>query len=302
MAGTYMYVSAQPTWDFETWSGAGASTEPSGWISENELTVVGNPQSAFKETTAANVHGGAASMKLVCVTMTNPIAGLPNPIGLAAPGKLTGFKPKFGMPYTGRPASVDFWYKYTPVSGDFTEFLVILWNSTTQDTLGSGYWTTGTAANNYTSQVVTITYNPAYSAELPDSMALTFSSSKLFNPDYSFCSNCGKAGSTLWVDDVTFSGWNGINEHPASNNIVAFPNPANDHITIIADVAEATTAVAYDATGRMISSVALNQVLTGITRKEGTISTSNLSSGLYVYSITDKNGNSLRTAKFNVVR
>ncbi|TAL63358.1 MAG: T9SS type A sorting domain-containing protein [Bacteroidetes bacterium] len=298
-SASFCVFAQTPTWDFESWTG----TEPAGWISENELMIIGNPQSVFEETAPANVHGGAKAMRLLSVTMTSPVVGLPNPIGLAAPGKLVSFAPKFGMQYTSRPALVNFWYKYTPAAGDTAEFLIFLWNSTTGDTLGSAYWNTGTAVSAYTAQGVPIIYDPAFSAELPDSMALTFSSSRLFNANYTFCTNCGKAGSTLWVDDISFSGWNGINENLSAEGVTLFPNPAKEFVNIAVDALdEAYSVTAYDVTGRSVSTTPLSLTTHGMNRKSGMINTSTLPSGLYSYSVVDKSGAPLRTGKFNVVR
>lgn len=298
ISGTSICTFAQTTWDFEgTWNG----TEPQGWISENELMILGNPQSAFEETTPANVHGGSKALRLLSVTMTSPVTGLPNPIGLAAPGKLVGFAPKFGMPYTARPAFVEFWYMYTPAANDTMEFLMFLWNSTTKDTLGFAYWKAGAAVSTYASQSVAITYNPTYASELPDSMALTFSSTKLFNANYTFCTNCGKAGSTLWVDDITFSGWNGMNEHLSAEGVTVFPNPAKDFINIAVDALNEAYAVnAYDVTGRLIGTTPLSLSNNGMNRRSGVINTSALSSGVYAYYVVDKAGSALRAGKFSV--
>jgi hypothetical protein len=287
-----------PTTDFESWTG----NEPTGWISENELMVLLNPQSCFQETVAANVHGGANSMKLLSVTMTNPVAGLPNPIGLAAPGKLVGFAPKFGMAYTGRPATANFWYKYTPAAGDSAEFLVTIWNSTTGDTIAAGYTKLGTASA-YTSQSVPLTYNPSFSTEFPDSMGLMFSATKLFNSNYTMCMNCGKAGSTLWIDDVTFTGWNGVNEHLSSEGVLLYPNPASQYVSISATgVSSAALVSVYDVTGRIVSTTPLLVENGVVTKKSATVNTTNLSTGLYSYYILDENGAAIRAGKFNVVR
>lgn len=288
---------AQTTFDFETWTG----NEPQGWISENELMLAGNPQSCFEETNAADVHGGLKAMRLLSVTMSFPVAGLPNPIGLAAPGKLVSFQPKFGMAYTGRPASVDFWYKYTPVANDTAEFLVALWNTATGDTLGFGYWKTGTASTSYASQSVSILYNPAFANQFPDTMGLTFSSTKLFNPNYTFCPNCGKAGSTLWVDDITFSGWNGINEQMGNEGVTLFPNPASDFVSIsVEGLQEAFAVNAYDVTGRLAGTASFSG--NGTNTKSGQVITSGLSAGVYSYTIVDSKGAVLRAGKFNILR
>ncbi len=287
-----MFTFAQTTFDFETWTG----NEPQGWISENELMIAGNPQSCFQETNAADVHGGTKAMRLESVTMTFPVAGLPNPIGLAAPGTLASFKPKFGMAYTGRPATVDFFWKYTPAANDTAEFLIALWNSTTGDTLGFGYWKIGASTSSYTAQSVAITYNPTFASELPDSMGLTFSSTKLFNSNYTFCTNCGKVGSKLWVDDITFNGWNGVNEHLGSAGVTLFPNPATSFMNISVDgLKEAFAVRTLDVTGNIVSTTSLNG-------SSAVINTADLATGLYSYCIVDKNGAALRAGKFNVVR
>jgi len=293
-------VFAQPTMDFESWTG----TEPTGWISENELMLAGNPQSAFQETTPANVHGGTKALKLVSITMTSPVTGLPNPIGLAAPGQLMGFAPKFGYAYTGRPSSMSFWCKYTPAAGDTAECAVTIWTAN-HDTLAAGVWKTGAAINSYAQQNVTLVYNPnpAYATEFPDSMGLTFSSTRLFNPNYSLCMTCGTAGSTLWVDDITFAGWNSVNETEMSKGISLFPNPASAFTTItVEDVNDASLVEVFDITGRSIAIMPLTQSANGMNKRSALISTQGMSVGLYSLSIYDKNKHILRSGKMNVVK
>ncbi len=298
---SFLFANAQaPTWNFESWTG----TEPTGWISENELMLLGNPQSAFQEKTPANVKSGANSLKLISVTMSqNPGGTLPNPIGLAAPGRLVNFTPKFGTSFNSRPDNISFWYKYSPITlTDTCEFLVLLWNSTTKDTLAIGYWHQGGAVNTYTQQTVQLTYKAAYANELPDSMALTFSSTKLFNPNFKLCLNCGQVGSTMWIDDVVFSGWNGIKEVSNSEGVSIFPNPSIIFSNITVNNSEASTAVVYDAVGQIITSCMLNQNSTVQNKKEGILNTQNIPVGLYFYSVLDKNGNSIRTGKISVVK
>ncbi len=290
----------QPSFDFETWTGTGASIEPSGWISENAATILGNPQSVF-QATSPDIHAGTYAIKIASVTMTTPISGLPNPIGLAATGQISGLGFKLGFASTARPATASFWVKYVPVASDSAECLIALWNHTTHDTIAVGYWHLGTSVSTYTQQNVTLNYNPAFSAEFPDSMVVAFSSTKLFNhPHYTLCMNCGTAGDTLWVDDIAFSGWNGVNEQPSSQGVILYPNPANEFANISVDAADAVSAIVYDATGRVVAKSSLD--LLASNKKSGKINTSNLAVGLYSYSIMDKTGTALRAGKFSVVR
>ena len=304
ISGSVVYAFSQTTTDFETWTGSGASIEPTGWISANALTLLpGNPQSVSQATSPDN-HGGTYAMKISSVLMTNPLTPttVPNPIGLAATGVLSGSALKFGYPFTARPASVDFWYKYSPAAPDTAEFLALLWNSATGDTLAFGYWSTAASVASYMQQSVPLTYDPAFSSEYPDSIALTFSSTRLFTASFAFCTTCGKAGSNLWVDDIGFTGWNGVSEHPGSRGVSVFPNPASDFVNISVDaVNDAYSVNAFDNTGRIISTTALS-ARNSMTRKSGVINTSGFSAGLYSFAIMDKNGAAIRAGKFNVVR
>ncbi len=292
-----------PTFDFENWTGTGANIEPTGWLSENAVVLpplYNNPQSVF-QATGADVHSGTYAMKILSVLMTSPVAGLPNPIGLAAPGQLAGFAPKFGYPNSLRPNTMTFWCKYTPAAGDTAECGITMWKGT--DTIATGIWKLSSAIGTYTQQTVTLVYNPAFSTEQPDSMGLTFSSTRLLNPNYTLCSNCGTAGSILWIDDIAFNGWNGINENPGAEGVTLFPNPAKDQATIYVDALnEAFSVITFDALGRVVSSTPLASSTNGMNRKNGVINTSGMSAGLYSYSVNDKNGKPLRSGKFSVVK
>ena len=303
-----------PTMNFETWTGTGTQIEPLGWVSDNEVTgfPFSNPQSVFKAT-SPDVHGGTYALKVTSVNMTyNPApTKIPNPVGLAAIGIVTLSPPglKFGFPNTVRPNSVSFWYKYAPTSsGDLGGFMITLtkWNTSVgkRDTIASGMWTTTSTVSAYTMQSVTLTY---FLPTTPDTMSLIFSSTNVFNSNKTLCMNCGKAGSTLWVDDITFSGSNngsnGLNEILTSNGVILYPNPANEIVNITIDANDAVTAIVYDAIGRIItSSSTFEELINSIVRKSAIINTSNLAVGLNSYSVLDKSGNILRTGKLSIVR
>ena len=312
IAGLSLVGFAQnPTMDFETWTGSGTGIAPSGWVSENAAIlppIYNNPQSVFQAPAPDN-HGGTYGLKILSVAMTtNPAPGkLPDPIGLCATGKVNLSPPSllFGFGSTARPVSVDFWYKYTPAAGgDVAGFFVALtaWNTATgkRDTIANALWTTNVAAASYTSQSVILNY---YSTTaFPDSMALIFSSTNLFNPNFTLCMNCGKPGSSLWVDDVTLVGSNGINEHLTSDGVRLFPNPASDIVNISVDTKDAASVLIYDAAGRKVTSSNVWEPMNAVDMRSGTINTSNFAAGLYSYSVLDKNGAAIRAGKFNVVR
>ena len=175
-------------------------------------------------------------------------------------------------------------------------------NGQLKDTIAVGIWTQKTAINAYAQQNVALVYNPAYANVIPDTMALVYTSTGLFKANHTFCLNCGKAGSTLWVDDITFSGQNGVNEILTSNGVTLYPNPANDLVTISVDANDAVGAIVYDATGRKVTSSSSFDLMNSMNKKTATINTSALAVGLYSYMIVDKSGTALRAGKFSVVR
>jgi len=305
--GASLLSFAQPTKNFEVWNpNSGSAMEPDGWVSANALTAIpGNPQSVYKDSSA--VPEGKYAMKIVSVTVPKTLgAPIPNPIGLAATGSIkNNTQLKIGFPYSARPSSMDFSYKYSPVAGgDTAACFVYLWNGISKDTIGAGLWKTSTTNTvTYTTHNLPIIYDPAMSGITPDSMAIVFSSTRLFKSDTTFCTNCGKAGSTLWVDDIILNFPSNINDKNVSNQgVILYPNPAVDYIYISVDTEDAYAVNVYDITGKQVRSLVMQESQNGFNKKAATISTANLSNGLYSYTITDKDGNALRAGKLNIAR
>ena len=280
-----------PTFNFETWTG----NDPSGWISANSFMLLGNPQSVFKETTPSKVHGGTSSMKAVTVTLTNnpDPTTIPNPMGGAFPGvvNLSPLGLKAGFQYTGRPATADFWYQYTPVGSDSASCYIILtkWN-TTRDTIAEGNWVLKTAAATYAQASISLTYDPAFNSMFPDSMSIFFSAT---------CSaslNCGTAGSTLWVDDISFSSWTGIPVAAEGQGLLLFPNPANDHVTITISDKNIASLFLFDLYGNKVGE-AFPIRQSNPDKRSLIIPTALLPSGMYFLQAVDGNNVNVSTQK-----
>jgi len=312
ISGVMAFASAQtPTFDFESWTtmnngSLAVPEEPTNWVTGNQLKNAlypTNDTSVFK-VSGAEAHSGQYAMKITTVTIVNDPTGgqLPNPVGIAFSGKIQiipSIKLVYGFPYTSRPANCNFWYKYTPQAGDSAYGSVALtkWNTSTSksDTIAWGGAVIKNLTSNYTNASFTLTYFS--STLMPDTMVAAFSATCWAT------NTCGKVGSAMWVDDLAFTGWNGINEHPNSEGVVVYPNPANEFVNIAVDALDnANSVIAYDATGREVSSVVLSQLMNGMNRKSAKLNTSVLSCGIYSYSILDKNGVSLRNGKFSVTR
>lgn len=297
---------SQPTFDFEGWNGTGVNENPNGWVTGNLLVNIllqGNQQSVFK-VNGADAHSGTYAMKIVTVpVVTNPLPSiLPNPIGIAATGKSSGLDFKMGFPFTGMPETMEFYYKYAPISAGDTASAYILftkWNVNKKDTIGGGLLNLSSAVNSYTAASVTMHY---ISTTTPDSAIILFSATT------NRCLTCGKAGSTLYIDDVAFKGnVTGIKDNElAKYHIKLYPNPAKDFISVKVSDPNAYKVNIYDLSGKQLDSYLLNGANTTVTSKTDekaqVITTLRYNSGLYFYSIVDSNNFSLYRGKFTIVK
>lgn len=309
ISGTSACLLAQsPTMDFENWTTMNNGTiatpeEPTGWVTGNQLCTFISPGNSTSVTkvSGAEAHGGQYAMKITTVDVVNdPSSGMmPDPTGVAFTGKvqISPLKMINGFAYTSRPTTCEFWYMYSPQPGDSASCGVILtkWNGTTRDTLAVGGMIINAAASVYTLATFAITYDPTFSTLIPDTMFLGMSATCLVTK------TCGKVGSLLWVDDIAFSGYNGINEQPSSMGVILYPNPASTQVSIASDAAGAVKAVLYDVTGRVVASSSDFHFAQPMNNKEWTLNTSGLSTGVYSYSLVDAKGVPLRAGKLNVV-
>ncbi len=209
-----------PNSSFENWSGSEANS----WVSSNVLILLGNSQSMYKSTDA---HTGTYACELNTIhVVTKPPLGqfIPDYTGSIFLGKLYGFSPLIGVPYSYRPSTLRFWYKYTPVGVDSAAiwFTVTKWNTSTnrRDTVGicNSYISDSTSI--YTQGKFDITY---LDARTPDTITILFSSS---------LPSATQLGSKLIVDDVEVIGGNTgitVEEKPSLD---IYPNPANDIVNV----------------------------------------------------------------------
>lgn len=293
-----------PTFNFESWSGTGANETPTGWVNGNVLVNVlmpGNTQSVFKAT-APDVYAGTYAMKIVTVdVVTNPSPTLiPDPVGFSAIGAANMVPTpslKLGYPFTSRPASVGFYYKYAPTGTDTAGMFMWLtkWNGTSSDTIAMGAWQLTSAAGSYMPANVTLIYNPTFANTLPDTCGVIFSATGIG------CMTCGNVGSTLFIDDFYFAGWNGIQDGSLNDEgVQVFPNPATSEVSISCYLKEAATVSVIDAAGRTVRTSAMDDSRTGI-GLSAQISVTDLASGLYTYVISNKDGQAIKGGKLNVV-
>jgi len=102
-----------------------------------------------------------------------------------------------------------------------------------------------------------------------------------------------RPGSTLWVDDFSFSGWVGVNEFATDNSVSVYPNPSSTTTNFEVSDNNAFEIVVYDMTGREIKreNIISNKV---------SIDSYTMAPGVYTYSILTKENEVLSRGKFNV--
>jgi hypothetical protein len=294
-----------PDFGFEAWTNVPFSAtvqDPNGWASLNMLTLVGSPQSVFKETTAP--YAGTASCKVTTVKISG--AAIPNPFrpgqnfdtaGIVGVGKIqTTPSPAaiFGFSLTpgpGRPATLSFACKYTPMAGDSAFVAAYLTHYNTglskRDTIARGEFGTATSSTSYSVNSLTMVYDPAFSTVWADTM-LVFCSSSIYR-------HAGaKVGSTFYVDGLSWSGYNSVNEIAKSGSVSVYPNPANDRINF-SSTADAEMVEILDITGRRVGMYSMSG-------NHLSMEISGFAPGVYMYNVINFDKVVINRGKFNVAR
>ena len=285
-----------PSFGFESWAFVPNSTtvkDPIGWASFNLLT------SAFMaktvDTTSASFSGTYAA-KITTQDVPSFLQSSVgyNKLGLLVLGtiSLSGTTPKilYGTTYTGRPATITFATKYTPVGIDTGWVLVQLtkWNvaNNRADTMATGKFQTLTNSTTWTLQTIDLSNSYTTQTALPDTMKIYCSSSSLYNP---------KVGSSLWVDDFSFNGWVSTNDIDAIKNSVSiFPNPATNSINLKC-TAKASFVEFSDVTGRKMG---LYNMIDNTTN----IQTTGFAPGIYLYAVLNEKKEVINRGKFEIAK
>ena len=284
-------IDAQPNGGFENWTSEFSYEVPDSWQTLNFLSMSTPPVelSAFKAI-GLDKHSGNYALKLKTVLVDE--YDFPELLGDSIGGAYTGkinFSPffyQFGFPYTGRPEKLEFWAKYSPVGNDTAAAAVVLrrWNGFGHDTIAV--------------KIINILPSPVYTQyhldveynlnALPDSAVIAFYPSK--------DSVVSRINSTLFVDDVAFTGWVGINDKEKTDNRVkVFPNPAKNQITILASDGNSERIRIRNMSGKEVFAGS------GIDHKFF-INTTEFAPGLYFFELMDNTNNVSRHGKFNIIR
>jgi hypothetical protein len=204
---------------FETWATRNGAESPTGWLTTADVysyyyqTPVSNFQIGAV-TKATDVHGGSFAAQLTSTSAPATGGG-----SVVVPGELIlGTKagsyvyrglPLGGVNNTARPTQMQFYYKFSGTTADSALVLVYLTKTTNgvPSIIGAG----GGFLNPSTTYSGVNTSIGYADNTVPDSIHIVLTSGYsrlLYNPSTGvtqFPSNI-KAGSTLLVDDISFSG------------------------------------------------------------------------------------------------
>jgi hypothetical protein len=296
---------------FETWTAdalASSTNDPNtgngstGWWDYNMLNssfVGSSPVSVFKNTDT--VHSGTYSALIESVPLSATswgyvkAYGILDTMGMIITGNVTmstSVSFKTGEPFTQKITSLSFYYQYAPKGTDSAIAEVVLYKfntvSKTRTVVAAGTWGTpnSTAGKGWQQATVNMTYADTLT---PDTILVILSATSVTHKP--------KAGSKLYVDDVTTTAPTGINPLSAvENSVTVYPNPASTEINfVVVGENKGATITIFDITGQKVATQLLHNNF-------ATVNTQPLSAGLYIYQVADDNGNLIKAGKFSIVK
>lgn len=256
-AGTFTANAQVPNGNLESWINFSIYDDPDTSGILKTLNIIATfpqnpPVTCFKE---GNAHGGQFCAKIVANEVQALNIFVPGVLGTVTPF----FQPNIGCelekPYSGRPATLKAWIKYTPVAGDSGEIFAYMLkdNGGSFETLGVAKKTFLQAVGTWTEQVMDFNYTNT--TDIATNISLVFVTSKSY--DFNNLTGCaGSVGSTMYIDDVSLTGYNGVEEMLfTGEELNVYPNPTDNvvNISVTENVSNAKLSVT-DMNGREISS------------------------------------------------
>lgn len=300
---------AQSDLNFENWTVVGlpgtTAEDPNGWASFNTLnsSFTGSMPITVSKETSGTIPSGLIAAKITTAVVPATVM-IPNPfepgedfdtVGFVGTGRvIIGSPPslKLGSPIPSgvlRPTTLSFSSKYSPVSGDSAFVLAYLtkYNGSSTDTIAEGQYATNATTTSFAVNNITMTYNPAFSTVWADSMIIIASSSV-------FRHSGAKVGSTFWVDNFVWSGYNSINEIENTGTVSVFPNPATTTITLTSSV-NADVVEVMDLAGRRVGMYSMigNAVK---------VETASFAPGMYLFNVLNDKKTVINRGKFEVTK
>ncbi|WP_081910798.1 T9SS type A sorting domain-containing protein [Hymenobacter sp. APR13] len=234
-----------PNGGLESWITQGAAEYPANWLTTDAIySGQGLPLTLGTVTKSTDRNSGSFAAKLESKT----VFGVPFPSFLILGSRFVNSN-TFGIggiPFTGRPATLQFWYKLTLSANDSAGVYVALTRGggPTAQVVGAGAAILPARAG-YGQFSLPISYGAGLA---PDSLRLFF-----------LCGTGGVvASSSLWVDDIGLTGAVAATSAPAATQAVlsVYPNPSMSGEFALASVQQPTVATApyqvFNAQGQLV--------------------------------------------------
>jgi Secretion system C-terminal sorting domain len=192
----------------------------------------------------------------------------------------------YANPAGSQPLHFLFDWAHAGYNGGEADQLEVVWSADCGSTWTSAWSKTGVDLN--TAPNKTSSYIPAAAAEWKKGFA-DLSNANGDNVLVGFRAKSGY-GNYGWIDNINIRrSALGINDLGQSFTLSAYPNPANDNITVKYTANEATTLVVTDVTGKVVVTKVVNS---GDVNE--TINVSEFANGLYSVTVATKQGTAVR--------
>lgn len=271
-------TTALPNFSFENWN-TFTYQNPNGWLSSNlVIDLFGLLVSPVSRDTS---HSGAWAIKMQNMEIGN--GDLIPGIAISTENfDYVDFGPLPSFPISSRYKSLKGYYKWKPINGDTATVKVFMFKNGVK--VGAGTFTRTAAVNSYTLFEVPIIYDGSFSG-VPDSAAIELVACYDREEPHG-------AGSTLWIDDLSFSQFGvGIPaENAEGKTSSVFPNPFSNTttLTFYQDQNSNVKLLLLDATGKIVKTVTNQTFAAGKSQVE--IRADDLPSGIYFYQLQTLTG------------
>ncbi|GAB3639187.1 hypothetical protein GCM10027422_47780 [Hymenobacter arcticus] len=284
LAATTAAAQSVPNNTLDTWAVRAGIEAPAGWLTTDDYLSIVN--SSPRTNTGTVLKSSDAHSSPYAANLTNVAIGNYGFSGSLFLGSRFDYNLLGGLPYTTRPAQMQFYYKYNGPASDSAFASVILTRTTSTGPLlvGQGATLLAPTTSGYVQMSVPITYGSSGS---PDSIRIYFDSC---------IARRITIGASLLIDDITLSNpalaTRADAEFQAQLTVSPNPSPAGRFRLNAPDqpaLASAPYAV-LDLTGRVVA----QQPALAVPSPVRDIDLSNLSTGIYLLQVDSKQGKLVR--------